>query len=287
MSLRTQFPAIPLFLTLLVLAAWPGFANAESADPKQPTNSASGCLMCHNNSHVTSILKTPHGQASDKRTPFAGQACESCHGSGSDHMRAPTTVLPPFVFGPRSTTPVEKQNEVCLECHNGGGQISWIGSSHEAADVPCTACHTAHAVEDPTLSRKSEAGTCYTCHAEQRADAHKRSRHPITEAKTICSDCHNSHGAHGPDLLKEASVNDTCFSCHAEKRGPFLWEHAPVRDDCSICHTSHGSNHASLMKARTPWLCQECHQENFHPSSLYSGTGLPTASPNVNRKSVV
>ena len=36
-----------------------------------------------------------------------------------------------------------------------------------------------------------------------------------------------------PALLKENSVNETCYTCHAEKRGPFLWEHAPVRESCA------------------------------------------------------
>jgi predicted CXXCH cytochrome family protein len=53
--------------------------------------------------------------------------------------------------------------------------------------------------------------------------------------------------------LLEATVNDTCYQCHAEKRGPFLWEHAPVREDCTNCHSPHGSTQPSLLKARTPW----------------------------------
>ena len=42
--------------------------------------------------------------------------------------------------------------------------------------------------------------------------------------------------------LKAASVNEQCYTCHTEKRGPFLWEHAPVRESCLNCHTPHGSN---------------------------------------------
>ena len=38
-------------------------------------------------------------------------------------------------------------------------------------------------------------------------------------------------------------LNDTCYDCHAEFRGPYLWEHAPVPEDCSNCHDPHGSNH--------------------------------------------
>ena len=38
-------------------------------------------------------------------------------------------------------------------------------------------------------------------------------------------------------MLKEASVNDNCYKCHAEKRGPFLWEHPPVRENCQGAET--------------------------------------------------
>ena len=37
-----------------------------------------------------------------------------------------------------------------------------------------------------------------------------------------CSDCHNVHGSVGPALAKRDSTNETCYTCHAEKRGPFV-----------------------------------------------------------------
>jgi DmsE family decaheme c-type cytochrome len=76
-------------------------------------------------------------------------------------------------------------------------------------------------------------------------------------------------------MLVKATVNETCYTCHAEKRGPFLWEHPPAREDCTNCHTPHGSIHTPLLKARAPWLCQQCHLAPMHPSTAYSGTGVP------------
>lgn len=75
----------------------------------------------------------------------------------------------------------------------------------------------------------------------------------------VCSDCHNVHGSAGPKLLKRDSVNDTCFTCHAEKRGPFVHQHAPVAEDCTNCHNVHGTTIAAMLKARPPVLCQQCH----------------------------
>ena len=55
---------------------------------------------------------------------------------------------------------------------------------------------------------------------------HYSSHMPIREGKITCSDCHNPHGSVTEKLIRQASVNEVCYTCHAEKRGPFLWEHA-------------------------------------------------------------
>ena len=109
------------------------------------------------------------------------------------------------------------------------------------------------------LTKATQPEVCFTCHKTQRAQTHRISTHPLDAGKMACSDCHNPHGSTGPKLLVKNSVNETCYTCHAEKRGPFLWEHQPVIDDCTNCHTPHGSTNAPLLKARPPWLCQECH----------------------------
>ncbi len=110
---------------------------------------------------------------------------------------------------------------------------------------------------------------------DKRAQMFRRSRHPIREGKVVCADCHNPHGSPGPSQLAKNTVNETCYQCHAEKRGPFLWEHQPVREECTLCHDPHGSTQPRMLKVRQPWLCQQCHQEAFHPSTLYSGDDIP------------
>ena len=59
-----------------------------------------------------------------------------------------------------------------------------------------------------------------------------------------CSDCHSPHGSPTRPLLRADSVNEVCYACHAEKRGPMLWEHAPVRENCLNCH------HAARLQPR-------------------------------------
>lgn len=125
------------------------------------------------------------------------------------------------------------------------------------------------------------AELCGNCHTQKRAMFMRTSHMPYREGKMNCVDCHNPHGGSGPSLLKQATVNENCYSCHQEKRGPMLWEHAPVRENCNNCHNSHGSNYESLLKMKNPYLCQTCHMTQYHPSTLYEGGGIPgrTSSP--------
>jgi DmsE family decaheme c-type cytochrome len=124
------------------------------------------------------------------------------------------------------------------------------------------------------LDVRSQDEVCVSCHRGQRMDLHKRSTHPIAAGQMTCSDCHAVHGSLTDRLLKAPTVNQTCYACHADKRGPFLWEHAPVREDCMSCHTPHGSAQPALLKSRVPILCQQCHTMAGHPSTALDTTAL-------------
>ena len=137
--------------------------------------------------------------------------------------------------------------------------MGWEGSKHDLENVPCAACHSVHVREDRVLAknidpmrftREGQASVCFQCHMEKRAQIqHRVSSHPLREGKINCSDCHNPHGSMGPTNLARPTLNETCYQCHAEKRGPFLWEHPPVREDCSICHEPHGSEQPDAAQA--------------------------------------
>ena len=74
----------------------------------------------------------------------------------------------------------------------------------------------------------------------------------------VCSDCHDPHGQETGNL-KEATVNLLCYKCHAEKQGPFAFEHPPVRENCGICHNPHGAVANNLLKQPATFLCLRCH----------------------------
>ena len=149
--------------------------------------------------------------------------------------------------------------EVCLTCHQNGLRMDWHGSQHQTNNLACVSCHTLHVAKDPILVRATQPEKCFTCHAAQRALSFQLSHHPIQEGKVVCTDCHNPHGSPGPTLLKKVRVTDVCYTCHADKRGPMLWEHQPVREDCTNCHNPHGSVNPRLLKEKVPFLCIDCH----------------------------
>jgi DmsE family decaheme c-type cytochrome len=272
-----------LALTLLFGMALTLRVMPASAQPQQPTApqqaaTAAGeqvCLTCHGTDpKVMAILQSPMAVKGDSRTPFAQGGCIACHGESPDHvaMRAKT---PAVVFKGPNASPVAVRNQMCLTCHQAGLRMNWQGSQHASNDIACTDCHTVHTAKDPVLVKATQPQICFTCHAEQRADSFKFSHHPIREGKVVCSDCHNPHGSPGPKLLKEFRVNDTCYTCHADKRGPLLWEHQPVRENCLNCHSPHGSTQASLLIERPPYLCQECHANGGHQIQPMAGQNLP------------
>ncbi len=254
-------------------------AAAVAAPPTQQAAFAGGgvqtCLKCHStDAKVTPILQTPHAVQGDKHSPFAQEGCENCHGASAAHV-ASRSNSPTVLFKGPNKSSVEDRNAQCLTCHESGLRMNWKGSQHQNNDIACNDCHTVHNAKDPVLVKLTQPEKCFTCHTEQRADSMKFSHHPIREGKVICSDCHNPHGSAGPKLLKEFTVNEVCYTCHMEKRGPLLWEHAPVRENCINCHTPHGSSQPRLLVERPPYLCQECHQEGGHQITPFSGSTLP------------
>lgn len=245
------------------------------------------CTRCHDaedNPQIVRIGATKHGTLADGRTP----TCTSCHGPSEAHINPGTAVerpKPDRTFGKTSTTPMEERSQACLTCHQGTERIHWQLSAHASNQVACTSCHQIHTQHDRVRDRVTQTEVCFTCHKEQRAQLRRPSRHPILEAKVICSDCHNPHGGVGPKMLVRDTVNDTCYTCHMEKRGPFIRTHEPVQEDCTICHNPHGTTNPNLLKVRPPFLCQSCHEPDSHHSTIpFDGsvTGSPPA-PSTNQ----
>jgi DmsE family decaheme c-type cytochrome len=276
---------------VLLAAGWPAPGVAAEAEPSEAApepaadvaysrNGADTCIKCHDGADVLSLFKTPHGSRADPHAPFApGQLqCEACHGPGSAHagrVRSGQPRPPVTRFGAKSGTPVADQNVACLGCHAGTVGDDWHAGAHERGGVACADCHRVHAAHDDVQAKDRQALVCFDCHARQRAEYAKPFHHPVEGNLMSCSSCHGPHGTSNEFGLLRASLNEACTTCHAEKRGPFLWEHAPVAEDCSNCHIPHGSSQPALLTMRAPLLCQQCHSQAGHPSLALGPEGLP------------
>jgi DmsE family decaheme c-type cytochrome len=220
------------------------------------------CTACHDEADGPELLaigKTRHGTQADARTP----TCTSCHGASKEHLDykgSGKRPHPSVTFDAKSVASTDARNGACQECHSNDSKRShWDGSAHQTRDVTCAACHKVHAAKDPVRNKLTQSQVCFACHKDQRNMLNKPSHHPVLEGKVACSDCHNPHGSAGPSLMKRDSVVETCYTCHMEKRGPFVHNHQPVDESCSNCHNPHGTTTASLLKSRPPFLCQSCH----------------------------
>lgn len=297
--------AICLAAVMLVMLVVTGVSIAgekPKAAPASGINSdyvgSDTCVTCHEDQDRR-FKHTVMGKAfANPHTADEKLGCESCHGPGKAHAEAGGKDAIPIRFTKDSKNSVAELNRACIQCHKKGNRMFWSGSPHESRGMKCIDCHDGHAqrvapsmgretflperVSDIGGLKKSSTELCLSCHQMRRAQLQRSSHMPFREGKVTCSSCHNPHGSPNPAQLKQATVNENCYSCHAERRGPFLWAHQPVTENCDSCHEPHGSFNPQLLKARIPRLCQECHNEFAHGTSTI---GYPLGKVTVKGKS--
>ena len=284
--------------TVIALAFFcgPTVALSQEAAPDEANGYAGeeACLECHSEQAVAGphtkitrdlalelfsdrALQGPHSAASNPNAPAAKNSCETCHGPGLKHAKfqednddkdAVDPTLGTLRFGTQGHSTPSERNAVCMQCHIGGRQAFWDGSVHDVRDVSCIDCHSPHAKNQTYLRGANQFEVCGKCHKNVNAEIQQSSHHPLREGKMQCADCHNPHGTVADKLIEANDINEKCYECHAEKRGPFLWDHAPVQENCMSCHTPHGSRHDSLLTQKLPYLCQSCHSNSGHPGTL-------------------
>ena len=280
---RIFIPALTLVILLVFLLC---FSKAPAKGEYQKAENANEgyvgpevCQTCHpqvydrlsKTSMGTLFLKHP-------RTATEKLGCETCHGPGAEHVSSGgKSHAGQIRFTQGTTTPVSVRNEVCLKCHEKGERLFWAGSVHDTNGIACTKCHVIHT--GPGIATRNQLAnltvedTCATCHKEQVRAELRFSHHPLREGKLTCASCHNPHGTTSPKLVRGLSNRELCFTCHAQYRGPYLFQHPPVMEDCFNCHQPHGSNYPSLLKAPPIRLCRECHV-NFHNVSFQPRGGV-------------
>lgn len=211
---------------------------------------------------------------------------------------APLTRTPPSLAGAEYVGP-----ETCStsDCHltqqqyfklNVHSSVAISITDEEAEAGQSEACETCHGpgslhvenrgrISGDILKGDSEA--CYSCHPEVKAKFSLQHHHPVPEGRMGCPDCHTMHGkdvkATGGAMLLEQ--NETCFNCHKDKKGPFVFEHDAIREGCRSCHDPHGTINDKLLTAGQKITCLRCHWESgFNTSSADIG-GHAHSSHNI------
>jgi DmsE family decaheme c-type cytochrome len=263
----------------------------------QPPSSASGfvgsnvCRSCHPDVWAN-FYKNPHFKsvASGKEAPER-TGCEACHGPGKAHVEArggKATIVAFSELQPRQVL------DNCLRCHAETLSRANIRRSiHTLNDVVCSNCHSIHKSPVPKfLLAQRQTELCYGCHTDVRGQFSMPFKHRVNEGFMTCTDCHNPHGAFAPTwrmasrprMLDQALANEEpCLKCHSEKRGPFVYEHEPVRvEGCETCHYPHGSTNSRLLRRPVVFtLCLECHNGADSFGRQNSGILILTSSHNL------
>jgi DmsE family decaheme c-type cytochrome len=282
-SLTAQPVKRPPVPASVAARAAPGQSQAAGQPPGAGFVGDDTCLACHEGQGKT-LQSSIHGKPAHPRTPAArtNQACETCHGPGKEHAETADTAK---IRGFTATTTPRDASSACLTCHNRGNHAGWEGSTHEARNLTCSTCHSVHNPQsfERQLAKATETQLCASCHRLQVVKTERAVAHmPVREGKMSCSSCHNPHGsiANVKALKTGNSINESCTSCHAEMRGPMLFEHTPVRESCATCHDPHGSSNDRMLNVRMPMLCQRCHVATRHPSSVYDNAAITTNKSN-------
>lgn len=224
--------------------------TAGGADGDSPPDIGT-CGACHDATDVK--FQTTMCLVSGEGFP----TCETCHTNAATHAEEGD---PELVGKPSG----EEQDTLCRTCHAGPAHTALGGSVHSDAGVHCDSCHQVHpdTLHPRRLLRAEPDELCAECHpAEQRA-FDRPFGHRLERAGMDCVSCHNPHGGSGErSLARDRSGDGPCVTCHAEKRGPFVFPHVEgFAGDCTSCHEAHGSsNRRGLIRARVDQLCLECH----------------------------
>jgi predicted CXXCH cytochrome family protein len=276
---------------------------------------ADKCRSCHK-AETVQFSKTVHAKIEVAGKKYLS-GCEACHGPGKSHadsmeaaegneakIAAALKRVPIFAF---RANPKENTSR-CMTCHiTSKDEDLFNHSEHMMHGVSCDSCHATHLVEAaehpgrpglafaqarfsqmPRLSeetrwlhnsllKKPQPDLCFSCHGAIQAQFALPMHHRVPEGLMKCTDCHTPHGSMSRAMLRKTSW-EACVTCHVEKRGPFVFEHAAVRvEGCVSCHTPHGSVDRMLMLRREGrFLCLQCHVDPFAPNVPHGRLSFPT-----------
>ncbi len=255
--------------------------KAKAAETKTAVSSdfvgSETCATCHEEVGKK-FADNPHTKMAQMHGGN-GVTCENCHGAGKAHVDGGGDISKIFNPAKHSTKEVDAK---CLSCH-AGQHPNFERSPHAKANVGCISCHSVHASKDTEqLLKAPQPALCYQCHADQKAQFNMPIHHRVNEGLVKCSDCHDTHGTFLANNVKTtADQNAVCTKCHTDVRGPFTFEHTPVKaEGCIACHTPHGSQNPRLLNMPSiATLCNQCHSPVANGTVHGMDAGSTTVTP--------
>ncbi len=199
-----------------------------------------------------------------------------------------TMVAPPQIAGAKFVGSKE-----CAQCHT--DQTDHFATASHAklaladakvGDTGCEACHgpgSLHVAvggsKATIINPRKSPETCFQCHLDKRAQFSLPNSHDVMHGKMSCADCHELHSGNavagtGTDLEGQ---NATCTKCHTQQKGPFVYEHAALREGCVSCHNPHGTINQKMLVARDANLCLRCHLESTGGGVINANAINPSA----------
>ncbi|HEX6627028.1 MAG TPA: hypothetical protein VF105_03640 [Gemmatimonadaceae bacterium] len=186
------------------------------------------CLECH--MAAAQSISEPNNPAHNRYVPqglMLGLMCETCHGSGKEHVKRERSVLHP-VLGPAIINPARlsrsQRIDACALCHGGAIDLQSTpftfvpGQKYvkkNAFYAPPTGPQVdVHGDQVGQLERSkcfaASQMTCLTCH-----DVH-RVQHNVEELSGRCLSCHTTRSC-GLFPTYGNALAGKCVSCHMPK----------------------------------------------------------------------
>jgi len=193
---------------------------------------------------------------------------------GVSSVRADQNKVNGMLYSKKAATYVG--TEICAQCHDKEYKEYKLSShyrifikSNKNGAEGCETCHGPGSIHVDAgggigvgiINPKRDPEICFTCHTDKKMQFRLPYHHPVLEGKMSCSDCHDPHGIDVKPwtATSEDGVNEVCFKCHTDKRGPFIWKHDALKDGCTTCHQVHGSVNDKMLKVNDYNLCLRCH----------------------------
>ncbi len=201
---------------------------------------AESCWPCHTINERGNSAEGDAGYVLVQDARYQDVQCESCHGSGWDHVNDPRVETAPLC----SIIPDTAATTGCGECHQGTHNPfveQWSSSAHAnvrgfAGRAPCNECHEGRTA----LERKFLETSTYI-------EKNGPDNQPI-----FCVVCHDAHGSENEAQLRApidfsaaeglSSSDHLCIRCHSRRGTP------------PSSHGAHAAQGLLLLQEDIGWL---------------------------------